>query len=148
MQMLGFAGLCYAYAAFTGRQQAFMLKTKLNRALMVITVVALAALSSTVSANCAAMAARALPSTCPAEARMAGGGASMPIDCMLQMHGYDTYIPIPSASRITPPVTFIALAAATSILRPLPRVLLPSVDAHPPPADPVPLAIRYSVFLK
>jgi len=87
-----------------------MLKTKLGRAFMAITTVVLAAFATAVSANCTSMA-QPLPSTYQTAAPAAGCGATMSMDCMLQMHGFDTYISSissPSTLRINPLAHFAA----------------------------------------
>lgn len=127
-------------------------KRKLKRALVVVTVLAATALYAVAPvsyAACAAMALSPAPANCQLQMEMDHGAATQAsVKCLALLHGLDANSASQPSALTNPQFHFVALVPPPSVLAApvfVPRLRL---TKPPPLRSPVPLTIRYSVFLK
>lgn len=127
-------------------------KSKFERALAAVTVLAAVTLSAAAPASyaaCVAMAIRPASLDCQTQSEYARSSSmQMRMDCLAQLHGLDACVASQPAVLTSPLFHFVALTPPPPVLTApvfVPRLRL---TKPPPLRSPVPLTIRYSVFLK
>lgn len=129
-----------------------MAKRKFKRILVVVTVLAATALYAVAPVSYAACTAMALgPAPAHYQVQMGAehdASMQMSVKCLVLLHGLDAIGASQSDTLTSPQFHFVALAPPPTVLTApvfVPRLRL---TKPPPLRSPVPLTIRYSVFLK
>lgn len=129
-----------------------VLKPKFKRALVALTVLTVAAWTTLAPASyaaCVAVPLKPAPSLCQTQAPVTSGSSmSMPMNCLAQLHGLDACVISQPSTIANPLFHFVALAPPPPSLFAPAFVPPPRFHKHPPPISPVPLTIRYGIFLK